>query len=69
MCYLHDDIDHSKRRKIAYCLARLNLRLRLWMMSMIHPNVETPMIKMMMRERMPPTTEADSLVSFSHEAG
>ena len=36
------------------------------MMSMINPNADTPMIKMMMSERIPPTTEVNPAL---HEAG
>ncbi|CAI8031821.1 hypothetical protein GBAR_LOCUS18033 [Geodia barretti] len=32
-------------------------------MSMTNPNIETPMIKMTTSERIPPTIEADSLLS------
>ena len=35
---------------------------------MMNPNVDTPMIKMMKNERMPPTIEVDSLLSVSLEA-
>ena len=33
------------------------------MMSMINPNADTPMIKMMMSERIPPTTKVDAVIS------
>ena len=39
------------------------------MMSVMIPNVDTPMIKMMKNERMPPTIEVDSLLSVSLEDG
>ena len=34
---------------------------------MINPNVDTPMIKIMKNDRMPPTIEVDSLLSVSLE--
>ena len=34
---------------------------------MINPNVDTPMIKIMKNERIPPTIEVDSLLSVSLE--
>ena len=37
------------------------------MMSMINPNADTPMIKMMMSERTPPTTKVDVLLSATLE--
>ena len=40
---------------------------------MMNPNVDTPMMKIMNNERMPPTIEVDSLLSVSleiaHEEG
>ena len=33
------------------------------MMSIINPNTDTPMIKMMMSERIPPTTKVDAVRS------
>ena len=37
------------------------------MMSMINPNADTPMIKMMMSERIPPTTKVNALLSATLE--
>ena len=36
---------------------------------MMNPNVDTPMIKIMKNERMPPIIEVDSLLSVSLEDG
>ena len=37
------------------------------MMSIMNPNEDTPMIKMMMSERIPPTTKVDALLSATLE--
>ena len=55
MCY-HDIVEcHSL--SLTHSLSDLSfLILR---MSMVNPRVDPPIIKMMMSERTPPTTEAD----------
>ena len=48
---------------VTHCFSSIDLSFLFLRMSIVNPRVNPPIIKMMMSERTPPTTEADSVQS------
>ena len=46
---------------LTHCYSSIDLSLLILRMSIVNPMADPPIIKMMMSERTPPTTEADSV--------
>ena len=57
-CVYHETVEcHSL--SLTHCFSSIDLSFLFLIMSMVNPRADPPIIKMMMSERTPPTTEAD----------
>ena len=61
MCLYHETVE-CHNLSLTHCFSSIDLSFLFLRMSMVNPRADPPIIKMMMSDRTPPTTEASSVL-------